>query len=608
MSKKKHKRILGWLLAAAVSLMSVAPGYSQAAPNEEESTETTQSYCAYFYSRWDVPEKLYYEIYDANLLGDEAEEDEISMIQTKKPGDAKVEAERITDNAYAINFDEEELKEGKLLWIYWRNDWSVLMADKTSRNEYEVLWSYDDWCRRKNGVQVTPDGTKCQVVDYFYGTSTNVNVRDGYAVWKNSNPFGVEWTVTVYPVRQADEVELLSGIRDQIFEGGKYNGTGEYEYSDTETIPYYFEKTGMEEPAYMEWDETAGSYKLNVDEVILNHFNNSQEKYFIGVYSKYELADGDFLNQSGTSFYYKRDNMLYGVSASLSGNFVYSYYVSASDEAKYAEDLHMRFIVDGKEQTAEFDPEYGIDENGLMRFDCSLGMRQLAAPVQAYLCYSDYIVDFGQSSVKEYLDDVLEQNRKNGSYREYIPVINSLLNYAGYTQKYFDYDTDNMLNAGLYTEANDPVQNLSKDAVSAAITEELTGETENEDMVFVGASLVCKTNTSLKLYFEPKQGLTPTDLAEKYVGWINCQAERYTTLGATSKLFYFRMDNFAVTDFSKDFHIRLEGNDGNSLEMHYNPLVYVKQAMESGDQELVDLCKALYLYYKAADDLTKSWR
>lgn len=175
------------------------------------------------------------------------------------------------------------------------------------------------------------------------------------------------------------------------------------------------------------------------------------------------------------------------------------------------------------------------------------------------------------------------------------------MDYGAYAQLYFNVDTSDLAN-----------KELTDDAVGALSTEEILKMTvdgniasmSNEDLEYIGSSLVCRNGTDMKLYFINKNSLALDEILQRYN--IDVTNEKTGRLDSSEfsaeldgKLFCIRIKSILPKLLSTDYTITFS-NSGVSSYGVVGPYSYIRRAVQGDDIQLRNLCKALYLYGCAA--------
>ena len=197
----------------------------------------------------------------------------------------------------------------------------------------------------------------------------------------------------------------------------------------------------------------------------------------------------------------------------------------------------------------------------------------------------------------DYLNDLIKTDSDSASKN----IAKALLDYGAYAQLYFNVDTSDLAN-----------KELTDDAVGALSTEEILKMTvdgniasmSNDDLEYIGSSLVCRNGTDMKLYFINKNSLALDEILQKYnIDVIN---EKTGRLGSNDfsaeldgRLFCIRIKSILPKLLSTDYTITFSNGDGNSYGA-VSPYSYIRSAVQGDDIQLRNLCKALFLYGRAA--------
>lgn len=197
----------------------------------------------------------------------------------------------------------------------------------------------------------------------------------------------------------------------------------------------------------------------------------------------------------------------------------------------------------------------------------------------------------------DYLNDLIKTDSDSASKN----IAKALLDYGAYAQLYFNVDTSDLAN-----------KELTDDAVGALSTEEILKMTvdgniasmSNDDLEYIGSSLVCRNGTDMKLYFINKNSLALDEILQKYN--IDVTNEKTGRLDSSEfsaeldgKLFCIRIKSILPKLLSTDYTITFS-NSGVSSYGVVGPYSYIRRAVQGDDIQLRNLCKALYLYGRAA--------
>ena len=209
-------------------------------------------------------------------------------------------------------------------------------------------------------------------------------------------------------------------------------------------------------------------------------------------------------------------------------------------------------------------------------------------------------------SIYEYAKDYIKYATTETEYQKALPLVKAMLDYGAYSQLFFGVDASNLANYDRVsnlklTEGN--VEQISCDSVFNAITNEETGTLGNEELIYQNISLVCESETSMKLYFQNKNNLTLDQIKEKYAIKVydsegNVIPDDGCEMQVEGGLFWIKIKNLGPVNLSSDYTIEFTSEAGTQRGT-VSPICYIKKAMKQDDMNLQNLCKAMYLYNKA---------
>lgn len=212
-----------------------------------------------------------------------------------------------------------------------------------------------------------------------------------------------------------------------------------------------------------------------------------------------------------------------------------------------------------------------------------------------------------QYSVRTYADAVL--NGENGYTQAKKAMLRAMLNYGSYTQLYAGYHTDRLAAEGLFTEGDDPVLDTTEpDLADYAYTCKINSKT---DGLRIGkASLLLGSDLALRIYYEPGEGKTD----KSYSIILPEELWREPVLGydAALGMYYVDIEHITPTDIDDMLRLDFFAEDGQAADtpvasVTFSLLSYCKGELESdsSSDELVRLCRAIYYYWCAAEDVDR---
>ena len=209
-------------------------------------------------------------------------------------------------------------------------------------------------------------------------------------------------------------------------------------------------------------------------------------------------------------------------------------------------------------------------------------------------------------SIYEYAKDYIKYATTETEYQKALPLVKAMLDYGAYSQLFFGVDASNLANYDRVsnlklTEGN--VEQTSCDSVFNAITNEETGTLGNEELIYQNISLICESETSMKLYFQNKNNLTLDQIKEKYAIKVydsegNVIPDDGCEMQVEGDLFWIKIKNLGQVKLSSDYTVEFT-SDAGTQRGTVSPICYIKKVMKQDNVKLQNLCKAMYLYNKA---------
>ena len=277
----------------------------------------------------------------------------------------------------------------------------------------------------------------------------------------------------------------------------------------------------------------------------------------------------------------------------------FRYRVIDPDTLLLYHDAYVEFIVpstSGNKTTIVYLKDAKLDSQGRYVFTVYLAAAQMTDIVSLRMVYDENT--FGktyQFTVREYADYIFENEDIEKAYPGITDLLYAMLNYGGYAQEYFGYNTENLANARLYADGKNPVLTDNISDNSAICT---TGDASG--ISFSGWKIALLSKTTARIYFTLNGGgisdytfkLTTPNGAVKELNAVK-DGERYRVdvrdIGAGN------LDNvYTVTVTNK--------NDSTTASIEFSATCYVSSVLSSSaDANLINLVKALKLYSDAAN-------
>ncbi len=210
------------------------------------------------------------------------------------------------------------------------------------------------------------------------------------------------------------------------------------------------------------------------------------------------------------------------------------------------------------------------DDSGNYIFTANLAAAQMADTITLQLCDGENVGTAYSYNVVDYADYIL-----SGEYGDSTKaLVKAMLNYGAAAQTYFNYNTENLANAGY--ESTEVVEIPAVDA-SNMVSGKVSG------ISFYGASLVFKSKVAVRFYFEVSGNIADYSFS------TGTPVEK-------DGMYYIEVADINPQDYANT--ISLTVND--ALTVNYSPLTYISRMASSTNANMENLVKAMYVYHQAA--------
>jgi hypothetical protein len=288
---------------------------------------------------------------------------------------------------------------------------------------------------------------------------------------------------------------------------------------------------------------------------------------------------------------------VYGYQVVINGNFDLKYYIDLSKEAANDTDAYIEFKVGDRIQKVK----QRETSNGHYVYTCEVPVAQIGDKVTATLHYKDKSYALTQYSVKDYLNTIVQNKDKKEEYGKAGDIASAILNYGARAQIYFGYKTDSLVNSALSDAEIKKVDSILAQDIKNAITNKESGNLENNDFKYYGDSLVCKSDTGMKLYFENKNSLSLKEIEKKYdISVKDCKKQ--VSKSINGNMICITINDLNATELDDNFVVQITNkqNSSQSMSVSTSPYMYIKKSMDSGNAKLINLSKAMYWYSQKA--------
>lgn len=294
---------------------------------------------------------------------------------------------------------------------------------------------------------------------------------------------------------------------------------------------------------------------------------------------------------------------VYGYQVVINGNFDLKYYIDLSKEAANDTDAYIEFKVGDRIQKVK----QRETSNGHYVYTCEVPVAQIGDKVTATLHYKDKSYALTQYSVKDYLNTIVQNKDKKEEYGKAADIASAILNYGARAQIYFGYKTDSLVNSALSDAEIKKVDSILAQDIRKAITNKESGILENNDFKYGGASLVCKSDTGMKLYFENKNSLSLKEIEKKYDISVK-ECKKQVSKSINGNMICITINDLNATELDDNFVVQITNkqNSSQSMSVSTSPYIYIKKSMDYGNAKLINLSKAMYWYSQKAMEYSKT--
>ena len=367
-------------------------------------------------------------------------------------------------------------------------------------------------------------------------------------------------------------------------------------------------------PEYWNWDSTDAEKSLMVGKTVeaaaiydgedKDNYTEESRKITIQITKKAHTdADGDGRCDVSECGQYV-DGIgakLAGYSLSLTGNIGVNFYMELSDQIIADKGAYMQFTLPNgtvtKVPVSEAQTNTTINAGKTYyRFPCEVSSYEMTQDIKAQMFdgngnggkeYTYTVRDYAQYIIKNY-----------SSYVDAYPFAVAMLNYGASSQKYFNKAVDDLANKNL-SSYDQEIPNLFNGYINGFVAKKAENGVLGQ---FAGLSMVLKSETTLNLFYEPKEGVDVSKLKFLVDGKEITPVKR-------GQYYILSLENIRANELgnSKTFTV----TDGtNTLSGDYCAMMYCYQVLQAAKgayaDDLVTLVKAFSDYAYTAQSVCKS--
>jgi hypothetical protein len=281
-------------------------------------------------------------------------------------------------------------------------------------------------------------------------------------------------------------------------------------------------------------------------------------------------------------------SQLNGYSISLAGDIGLNFFMNLSDEVLADSGAKVCITLPDGSIENVLVSSVTPDESGY-KFTAHVAAKEMTSDVTVQLLLSDGTKgDAYTYTVKEYADTILADTNTSAKTKKFVKA---MLNYGGYAQEYFSYNTANIANAD-FTADEKSLDVVTEDELSFY---DYSLKGSDDGISYKGSKLSLESNTVIKHYFALADGKSISDYTFKVNGSV-------VTPVKSGDMYYITVENISAQNLGTDYTVQV-----GKLRLAYSPMSYAYSALTKTDKTaLQNVTKALYLYNQAADEYINS--
>ena len=187
--------------------------------------------------------------------------------------------------------------------------------------------------------------------------------------------------------------------------------------------------------------------------------------------------------------------------------------------------------------------------------------------------------DVKEYSILQYAQFVLS-NEEMGEYHQ---LVREMLNYGAAAQNYFNYNCENLVNAGISGVGAQEIPTYEDKAVS------IDGELDGIEIY--GATVVCREKIALRYYFR---------ISDQSKNYTFAVGDKVVTPFYKNGLYCVEVAQVFPQDLDQQVIITVTDGTGCNMTVGYSPLNYIVRMNKKGGDSLKMLLRALYNYHLEA--------
>ena len=367
------------------------------------------------------------------------------------------------------------------------------------------------------------------------------------------------------------------------------NGQGDYTGSTSKTfIPISslnikcksIAYTGSEVKPEVTVQSDVGTLKENVD-YSLSYSNNKNvgEDAVVtikGLKNYYGTKDVKF------QIYNDLGIILTGISLSLDGLINYNFYYALPDAMLNDKDAYVLFTLPDGRTEKKYVKEAVIMSDGTKCFSCGVYAKEMTKKIKVQPFTGKGV---GGRIYYRSIEDYVNGIRQMPEFNSVMPLLNSMLNYGGYSQDLFEYN----LGDKAYKDVKDSyLAQMEALKYEDFKNYKLRLINQGDGVTATGFCLELKNGTTLRIYYNIK------DVSKIDASSVTING-KVTELKKNSEGYYLEVNNIKSNKMDEFYTFSLGGTSIKACGLSY---VYVSLKSNVAD----DASRALYLYFKASKE------
>lgn len=392
-------------------------------------------------------------------------------------------------------------------------------------------------------------------------------------------------------IRNAPKVEIPEEEPEQEAEA-VYTGTSEVDDSEgSKLVLKVSVADGKILDIAADEDASTGSWDSLISKVKSEYVGKSAEEILaadaVSGATKYSTAVDEAVR---AALKQASENMvrLAGYTTSLNGTISMNFYMELGEKVAADEDARMEFDLPGGNHTEEMVSLSSARKSNAggktyYIFPAGVAAKDMTSDITAKFVWSGGESGEYVYSIRDYCDYIRDHTDDYDA--ESVELVGAMLNYGGYAQEYFNYNTSDLANTGLNRA-------LPKSGPGSEYDATVSGTCTGAS--YLGSQAVLTTTTSIKYYFT----------LEGDTGNYSVTADgKGLTIQSDSNGNYVLVDNIKAKDLGTNTTIVVKNKtDQTSLTLKSSVYSNIRQVVEnsSSKQTSVNMMKALYDYGEAA--------